>query len=64
MTDSYAQPFVLDVPLSALESADNVEVRLSEERAWKTKTISLEAKWQDRTTKKTVDWKVPEKGSK
>jgi hypothetical protein len=64
MTDSYALPLLIDVPLSALESADNVEVRLSEERAWKTKTISLEAKWRDPSTKKTVDWKVPEKGSK
>ncbi len=64
LTDSYALPLLLDVPLSALESADNVEVRLSEERAWKTKTISLEAKWRDPSTKKTVDWKVPEKGSK
>ncbi len=64
MTDSYALPLLLDVPLSALESADHVEVRLSEERVWNTETISITAKWRDRTTNKKVEWKVPESKSK
>ena len=64
MTDSYALPFVLDVPLSALESADNVEVRLSEERVWNTETITIETKYGDSTTRREVEWKVPGSKSK
>jgi hypothetical protein len=62
--DSYTLPLLLDVPMDALETADHVEVRLSEEKLWSQDSIRIRTKRGDSTTRKTVEWKVPEDGSK
>jgi hypothetical protein len=64
IADSYTLPLLLDVPMNALDTADHVEVRLSEEKRWSRDGITLSTKRGDNTTRKTVEWKVPEDGSK
>jgi hypothetical protein len=61
--DSYALPLLLDLPMSVIEKAEDVEVRLIQ-KEFSFKSIMITTQHNDDSTKKRYPWVIPEEESK